>query len=614
MIIALITLALSGPVLPFAKRQETTYKISPSVPRLNVYATNGSIRVIEGRSGQIVVKCRTRADELPKLDETKPVTTVSKEGVRYEVRDDFKTPGRPSSKYPGAVDYAPPVNELTISVPPKCDLEISTTNASVDIGRIEGNIRVESRNGAIRYAAVTSATVGASTRNGTLRSAVPTSLAPSPTVVLKSDNGDLTIDAPLPTLSLEGAKCWNGKSFAVENWFVVDGRFTLTAPKVTPIHTDLSGRYLTPAYGDAHCHHIDGDYVARKMNVDYLTQGTVYVQSMGNHVSTRRESDKVVNQDNSIDVAFANAGITSLWGHPVYTYESLANPVDSKLSPKQASDLVKSRPRTQLGDTYWLIENAADLDRVWPRYLASDPDLTKIFLVNSKHRAENLDGIAGSIGLAPEIVPLVVKRAHESGLRVYAHVDTAEDLYIAQRAGVDGCAHLPGYGFTGGPDDEVRLDVRMIQSNRNWVVQPTVGLNSKYATPAQGVLARKLQTNSISALRSKGVKFAVGSDVFFETQKNEALAWLEVGFKPKEILQALVTTTPQSIFPQRAVGTIAEGYEATFVVLAEDPLKDLRLAFAPLSVYKRGRFIFKPAHISTKSSWPRTILGVDTSF
>lgn len=592
MITALLPLMFSNPELPFARRQETTYKLSRNLAHLSVKTTNGSVRVIEGRSGQIVVKCLTRADELSKLEETTLISKVEKGVLRIEVQDDFKTPMRPSTKYPGAVDYTAAVNDITITVPPKCELDINSSNASVEIGRIEGHISVQSKNGAIKYAAVSSATVAARTRNGKVRSAVPTNISSSPSVVLESNNGDITIEPSLPELLLRGAKVWNGKGFAPENWYVVDGRFTRIAPKRAAQNIDFTGRYLSPAYGDAHCHHIDGDYLSRKMNSDYLSQGTVYVQSMGNHVTTRMESNNVVNRNNSIDVAFANAGFTSLWGHPVFMYETLANPVDLKLSPKERSDLVKSRRRTQLGDTYWLIEKAEDIERVWPRYLASDPDLTKIFLVNSKHRSENINGLAGSIGLAPQVVPFIVKRAHESGLRVYVHVDTAEDFYIAMRAGVDGYAHMPGYGFTEDGEKEVTLDPRQLKSDRSLIVQPTVGLNSKYANPSQSVLARKLQAKNVSILRAKGVQFAVGSDIFFETQKVEALAWLEVGFNRKETFQALTTTTPQSIFPLRAIGRISEGYEATFVVLGQDPLKDLNSAFAPTAVWKHGREIF----------------------
>ncbi len=70
MIISAFLLAQSPTSLSFAKRSEMTFKVSSTVPRLNVKATNGSIRIVVGKDGQFVVKVLTRADELPKLQES----------------------------------------------------------------------------------------------------------------------------------------------------------------------------------------------------------------------------------------------------------------------------------------------------------------------------------------------------------------------------------------------------------------------------------------------------------------------------------------------------------------------------------------------------------------
>ncbi len=591
MIISAFLLAQSPTSLSFAKRSEMTFKVSSTVPRLNVKATNGSIRIVVGKDGQFVVKVLTRADELPKLQESSVACKMESGTLSCDTRETFVSQGKPNSNYPGAFDYSPPVNEITIAVPAKTHLNVSTSNAAVTIGRVSGTINVRSTNGEIRYAASVTAKIEALSRNGKVRSTLPTNLGPKVNVNLISYNGDVYILPALPTLSLIGGQFWNGNAFKAGNWFVEDGRFTQRKPNTIVKEVNLAGKYIAPAYGDAHTHHIDGEYLAKKMNSDYLAQGTLYVQSMGNHTSSRRESDQIVNQSNSIDVAFANAGITSSWGHPVFLYESLANPLDSKLSPKERSDAIKHRPRTQLGDSYWLVENAQDLERVWPRYLASDPDLTKIFIVNTEERIQNLDGLAGTIGLAPGVVELVVKRARESGLRVYAHIDTAEDFLIARRAHVDGLAHMPGYGLANEATSKYRL-AGSLPSLKEMVIQPTAGITGQYASVEQTAITRKLQAKNISVLKSKGARFAIGSDIFFETQKREALAWKDIGFSLREVFQSLVTTTPQSIFPNRAIGRIADGYEGSFVVLGKDPLKDIEGAFSPLNLYKQGLLVW----------------------
>lgn len=46
-------------------------------------------------------------------------------------------------------------------------------------------------------------------------------------------------------------------------------------------------------------------------------------------------------------------------------------------------------------------------------------------------------------------------------------------------------------------------------------------------------------------------------------------------FAHLELLRMLTQTTLQVIFPKRRIGRLAEGYEASFLVLGADPLHDL---------------------------------------
>jgi len=45
-------------------------------------------------------------------------------------------------------------------------------------------------------------------------------------------------------------------------------------------------------------------------------------------------------------------------------------------------------------------------------------------------------------------------------------------------------------------------------------------------------------------------------------------------FERSTLLRLLSETTPQSIFPERKIGVLADGYEANFLVLEADPLED----------------------------------------
>ena len=43
---------------------------------------------------------------------------------------------------------------------------------------------------------------------------------------------------------------------------------------------------------------------------------------------------------------------------------------------------------------------------------------------------------------------------------------------------------------------------------------------------------------------------------------------------PGQLLRSAVETTPRRLFPQRRIGRIAEGHEASFIVVDGDPLDD----------------------------------------
>jgi imidazolonepropionase-like amidohydrolase len=45
-------------------------------------------------------------------------------------------------------------------------------------------------------------------------------------------------------------------------------------------------------------------------------------------------------------------------------------------------------------------------------------------------------------------------------------------------------------------------------------------------------------------------------------------------FSNLELLKMWSETTPKVIFPHRKIGSLQEGYEASFVVLEGDPIKD----------------------------------------
>jgi imidazolonepropionase-like amidohydrolase len=76
-------------------------------------------------------------------------------------------------------------------------------------------------------------------------------------------------------------------------------------------------------------------------------------------------------------------------------------------------------------------------------------------------------------------------------------------------------------------------------------------------------------------LKDAGVTIAIGSDNFGATSRSEALYLSDLGiFSNSELLRIWSQITPRLIFPKRMIGELADGYEASLLVLDADPLAD----------------------------------------
>ena len=592
-------LSLSTPTFKFASRTEQVIPLPRSPITIEISATNGHVRVQYGRANQVVVKTLVRGTTVEQLSETSLTTHRAAQSLVLTQVDHFK-PAPDNGKYQ---NYQPPILDLTVSVPHDANLKINTTNADIRVEGVAGSADIKSFNGAIDYQAQVDSPrpITTSVRNGKVTSAdIPTKPLTNPPIRLETYNGDIRISTTEPPKLLKNARFFTGRGFRPTNWYIVDGLLTKRKPDVPFETIDLTGKFVAPAYGDAHTHHFEGEYFSRRMASQYLSEGTVFAQTMTEHISMKADANRVVNRPDSLDVAFADAGITATNGHPTFTYEALAANLPANLTPQERSDQMKTR-HTQEGDAYWIVDTPQELDAVWPRFLASDPDLLKIFLVDTAKRDRNEDGFMGSIGLDPKLIPLIVQRAHASGLRVYAHIDTALDFQIALESGVDGLAHVPGYGFNEGSPDLVKITPRLAKLAAKRYVQLTAGLASGYAGKN---LARtqQLQAENIRQLRRAGAIPVVGSDSYGSTTVGEVQAWRKLGQTALQILTALSRDTPQSIFPNRTIGKIAEGFEANLVVLPMNPLNDSALLLAPEMVLKKGRVVFpKVAPTTTKN-------------
>ncbi len=587
MFIACLALSLAVQKLSYGDRHEFRYPIGNDSIEIRYEGTNGSLRVEAGLSDTVIMKELVLADEAVKLDQTKLSVIWRNQRLIIRQEDSFNE---------GAVkwgsSYSPPAIQTTLIVPRRTKLDIKNSNSNIFISGVLGDTRAESYNGNIGYeAAARGIPFYAKTTLGTLQSEIPIGIETEAKVWLKTYNGAITASAAAPPLKLTNAMFWDGQEFRNATWSVIDGVFQKDSGSATGQVLDLKGGYVLPPYGDAHCHHFDAEPLATWISGKYLVEGTLFAQSMGNHAAQKVECNKVVNQPNNMDVSYANAGITATNGHPIFTYEFLAANLPATMTQTQRSDAIK-KLHTQEGSAYFRADSISDVDRIWPHYLAQDPDITKIFLVDTEEREKNKGGLAGSIGLTPEVAAAVVRKAHVAGLRVYAHVDTVEDFRIACKAGVDGLAHMPGYGYKGVAPEKFLLTPNVASLARGKVVQITLSIDDGEGQKNLPV-RRTLQAQNVERLRKAGATLVIGSDSFGATTTREVKAWEEVGFTRAEILRALCDHTPRSIFPDRELGSIRDGYEGNFIVLPANPLDGKNGIFQPKVVVKKGQIVYE---------------------
>jgi hypothetical protein len=392
----------------------------------------------------------------------------------------------------------------------------------------------------------------------------------------------------IPNLASAEAVEWrnalwfDGHGFVPGTRYSVDGVFAASPPERIDRTVELGGRHVVPAYGEAHHHGIDSSDGIDDKIIVFLEAGIFYVKNPNviPDLITPEVRAKL-NQRGSIDVVFANGGLTSPGGHPVPLHEYLASlGVFRGLGPEKMADRA-----------YFTVANEAELEYKWPKILAGKPDFIKTFLLFSEeyegreplHRVT--DGKPHR-GLNPQLLGSIVQRAHAAGLRVTTHVDTARDFENAVDAGVDEINHLPQ------PDQRFSADlsayvigeaVAKRAAARRITVVTTAGTTERLAPsiPAEWLPAmRANQAANIRRLLGAGVRLAVGSDGI-SGERRFVTARDEVRFlarhrmmTPLELLRAWSVDTPRTIFPGRRLGALDPGYEANFLVLNGDPLAD----------------------------------------
>lgn len=397
---------------------------------------------------------------------------------------------------------------------------------------------------------------------------------------------------PLRSYAFESARWFDGETFRSGTLYCVNGTLTFDRPGQLDETIDCSSQYIVPPFAEAHNHNIEPRPKLAEVIRGYLRDGIFYVKVPANPPRAKAALADLVNKRDSLDVAFAGGGLTSTGGHPM--------PLGQRNLERsgRVEDWAEGR-------FYFTIDNVADLERKWPRVLASKPDFIKVFLQFS----EEYDQRHGNAlftdwsGIDPNIVPLVVERAHAAGLRVSCHIETAADFHNALVAGVDEINHTPGLRPDRNDWANVQIErYKISEADADRAARADTVVVTTFATAVARIEKanageafeewRELLIWNLRVLQGAGVALAVGSDRYSDTAVAEAFALdsLDV-FSNAQLLRMWCDTSARTIFPNRRIGALREGYEASFLVLNRDPIADFSAVRGIQRRFKQGQFI-----------------------
>ena len=234
--------------------------------------------------------------------------------------------------------------------------------------------------------------------------------------------------------------------------------------------------------------------------------------------------------------------------------------------------------------------------------------------------------------LTPEIYRAAIDEAKKHGLRTLAHVKTREDLKDMIRAGIDGWSHpiadlpadeeliallkarpqlwyIPAItpSITGGSAP------RTAGERPSWLADPLLGAikcpayldqwgrsfetSKRIPLPSGGV-----GVENVAQFYKAGVRIVLGSH---DAGGNRPIGWgthleLEalvnwVGMTPQAALVSATGAAAEALGVEQALGSVAPGKSADFVVLDANPLDDIRNTRRISQVFLRGRALDREA-------------------
>jgi imidazolonepropionase-like amidohydrolase/streptogramin lyase len=408
-----------------------------------------------------------------------------------------------------------------------------------------------------------------------------------------------------PTL-FEGARLIAGDGRApIENaaFVVENGRFTEIGAKGSvrapagARRVDLTGKTVMPALVDAHVH-------------------------LGYRKGLTFTSDNYT-RDNVLDELdrFSYYGVAAVLeagtgrGLLPFQIREQAHAGARYLTAGRGLAMPNAGPGLPMRDAPYGVTTEAEARHDVQELAADRPDLIKIWVDDRNGTVEKLK---------PNLYRAIIDEAHKHGIRVMAHISALDDAKDLLRAGVDGFGHVVR-------DKEIDQEliamlrerpnvffVETLWGERNaiygkkpaWLDEPLprgtlseaeiAQLGDGFSTgPSES--AQRLLRN-VAALNRAGVRLGLGTDTggvtgggyFGLASLIELELMVKAGLSASQAIVA-ATRTSAGILGLDALGTIAKGKSAAFLVLDANPLDDIANTRKISAVYLDGAAVDRAA-------------------
>jgi imidazolonepropionase-like amidohydrolase len=193
------------------------------------------------------------------------------------------------------------------------------------------------------------------------------------------------------------------------------------------------------------------------------------------------------------------------------------------------------------------------------------------------------------VNMAPAIAEAAVDVAHAQGKPVFAHPQNRAGVDAVLAGGVDVLAHtVPSEpGYTG--EQLARF------KSQGTALIPTLSLITTVAAPP--FIVERLVQSGVSQLKAfsqNGGPVLFGTDVGYIKIYNTSLEFelMHRALSEQEVLASL-TTNPASYFKAAKKGRVETGLDADLVVLAGDPMADVRHLAGVVYTIRAGRVIYQ---------------------